>query len=75
VLTSILQLLLCAAPAEDDVERGLQRLDCVRKGDGHSSKADVGGDVADGVHGGRAKDLAKLLLADALQDTVAGQTR
>jgi hypothetical protein len=46
----------------------------VREGDGHSSKADVGGYVADGVHEGGAKDLAKLILADALQDRRGGRT-
>lgn len=55
-------------PAEQHVEGWLQGLDCVGEGDGHCSKADVGGNVADRVHEGGTKDGAKLLLVDGLQD-------
>lgn len=59
--------MLQQSPAEDDVESWLQCLDCVCQGDGDGSKADVGCNVADGVHEGGAKDLAKLILGDGLR--------
>jgi hypothetical protein len=54
------------APAEDDVERGLQRLHGVREGDGHRCKAHVGGEMPDRVHERGPKDLAKLVLGHGL---------
>lgn len=55
---------------QQHVESGLQGLDSVGQGDGHSCERDVGSNVANGVHGSRAKDLAKLLLGHNLRTTL-----
>ena len=56
--------LQCNTYLQARAEDWLEGLDGVGEGDGDGGEGEVGGDVAQGVHGGRGEDLAELLLGD-----------